>query len=787
MEDRRKLWNDFLSAFPLETLSDMPLEKYTNLNRSDSFCYWVESRTYSLGSIWGGSSYKFGIYKYNERPKGNASHVMCDDAYAWYTKNGNTAQEAYKFVRGEIVKIAHLAREGKWEAIDEITTLGEVFKWKIAFLYSDGQLIPVYNRSMLETVTEKLGMDEPKKKSIPYMQRYLLQRKGAEDLFTFYDQLRQLIGKTKVKSSSEDVNAGQKFWMYAPGESGSKWSRCQHDHIICIGWEELGDLSQYDSLEHVREQMKKIYGKPGSSFKNDGLAVWEFVHVIKPGDVIYVKSGISKIVGRGIVKSDYIYDESYEDFQNVRKVEWTHVGMWDAPHNSALKTLTDITKYPEYVQGIESLFHTPSDSEKRYWWLVSNPKIWSMNDLAVGSMVRYNLYNDNGKPRRIFQNFLEAKVGDAVIGYESTPVKQIVALAEVSKEQDGETIEFVKKEALKNPVDFATIKAMEELKDMQFISNPQGSFFSLTATEYELLLDIIRETNIAPVEKHIETYTKDKFLSEVFMDESSYDSLVALLNLKKNVILQGAPGVGKTFTAKRLAYSMLGRKDEEQVEMVQFHQNFSYEDFIMGYKPTEEGGFVLKPGIFYNFCKKAKSNPDKKYFFIIDEINRGNLSKIFGELLMLIENGYRGKNIKLAYTGDDFTVPENIYIIGMMNTADRSLAMIDYALRRRFSFFEMKPGFSTNGFRKYQSDLHNETFDKVIEAIENLNKVIAHDDALGDGFCIGHSYFCNQKAIDKIWLENVINYDIAPMLKEYWFDDPQKSKMQIDMIKSLLS
>lgn len=169
MEDKRKLLNDFLSAFPLETLSDMPLEKYTNLNRSDSFCYWVESRTSELGSIWGGSSYKFGIYKYNERPKGDASHVMCDDVYAWYTKNGNTAQEAYEFVRGEIVKVASHARKGELEEIDKITTLGEVFKWKIAFLYSNEQLIPIYNRSMLETVAAELGMDEPKKKSIPFM------------------------------------------------------------------------------------------------------------------------------------------------------------------------------------------------------------------------------------------------------------------------------------------------------------------------------------------------------------------------------------------------------------------------------------------------------------------------------------------------------------------------------------------------------------------------------------------------------------------------------------------
>ena len=187
-----------------------------------------------------------------------------------------------------------------------------------------------------------------------------------------------------------------------------------------------------------------------------------------------------------------------------------------------------------------------------------------------------------------------------------------------------------------------------------------------------------------------------------------------------------------------------------------------------------------------NFCKKAKSNPDKDYFFIIDEINRGNLSKIFGELLMLIENGYRGTTIRLAYTGEEFAVPENLYIIGMMNTADRSLALIDYALRRRFSFFEMEPGFMTDGFKHYQDELHNNTFDNIIEAIINLNELIKNDDSLGAGFCIGHSYFCNQQSVSKQWLQNVINYDIAPMLKEYWFDDPQKSETQINIIKSKL-
>lgn len=783
MEDKRKLLNDFLTAFPLETLSEMPLDKYTNLNRSESFCYWVESRTQELGSIGAGSAYKFGIYKYNEKPKGISAGVMCDDTYAWYTKNGNTAEEAYSLVRSEIVKIATHARNGELESIDSISTFDDVFKWKIAFLYSNEQLVPIYSHAMLETVSAKLRMDNPKNKSIPEMQRFLLEKKGSEDIFVFYDKLLQMLGNSS--QSDETQSLEKKYWLYAPGEGASKWNLCQQDNIICIGWDDLEDLRKYDSVDRVRDHLKEVYGKPDKSFKNDGLAAWEFAHVVKPGDIVYAKSGRHKIIGRGIVKSDYIYDESYEDYRNVHKVKWTNIGIWDAPYNSVLKTLTDITKYSNYVKAMEALFNTLT--QKHYWWLVANPKIWNMGDLAVGSTVEYNLYNDNGKQRRIFQNFLDAKVGDSVIGYESTPVKQIVALAEVSKEQNGETIEFVKKEALKNPIDFATIKGVESLKGMQFLGNPQGSFFCLSEAEYELILDIIRESNAVPVVKQTEFYTKDDFLDEVYMDSDAYDSLAGLLIQKKNVILQGAPGVGKTFTAKRLAYSMLGMKDDEQIEMVQFHQNFSYEDFIMGYKPTENGGFMLRPGIFYNFCKKAKSNPDKQYFFIIDEINRGNLSKIFGELLMLIENGYRGKNIKLAYTGEDFTVPENIYIIGMMNTADRSLAMIDYALRRRFSFFEMEPGFSTDGFKQYQESLHNEIFDKVIDAIVNLNNLIANDDSLGTGFCIGHSYFCDQETVSKEWLKNVVNYDIAPMLKEYWFDDPQKSKMQSDIIKNILS
>ncbi len=282
-------------------------------------------------------------------------------------------------------------------------------------------------------------------------------------------------------------------------------------------------------------------------------------------------------------------------------------------------------------------------------------------------------------------------------------------------------------------------------------------------------------------------YSPENFLNDVYMSEDEYNTLVQLVSVKKNVILQGAPGVGKTFAARRLAYSMMGVQDPERVMMIQFHQSYSYEDFIMGYRPTENGGFVLKKGPFYNFCKKAENDSDNDYFFIIDEINRGNLSKIFGELFMLIETDKREKvKLQLLYSDEKFSVPNNLYIIGMMNTADRSLAMLDYALRRRFAFYEMKPGFESEKFIEYRMNLNNPKFDRLINTVESLNNAIASDDALGDGFKIGHSYFCNIKEITDARLSNIVEYELIPMLKEYWFDEPAKVKDWSNRLRSAI-
>lgn len=646
--DNKSIYEAFNRNFPLETLGQLPLDKYTNLNRSDSFCYWLESKTYHLGSIWGGSSYKFGIYAYNAKPKAGDPRIVFDDHYAWYSRyKAETAEDAWKIVRNDLVRIATWSREGKFEEIDKDKSFGEVVKWKIAFLYSNLHLLPVYSKDKLEYIALDNGMENAHGASIAAMQKYLLTKING-DVLTFYEN------NVEPKLHTLEEEETPKTWIYSPGESASEWETCLKDGIMCLGWSEVGDFKDFKSLSETRAKMKKIYDKEDRPFTNDGLAVWEFSHVMKKGDVVFAKKGMRKIIGRGIVQSDYQYDGTYDVFPNIRKVDWQVTGEWDVPNNMAMKTLTEITMRLDLIKQ----------------------------------------YND-------------------VISGEGT------------------------------------------------IAPPDSS-----------------------VQHDNELYSKTDFLNEVYMSSEDYDKLRNLLEYKKNMILQGAPGVGKTFCAKRLAYSIMGEKDDKRVAMVQFHQNYSYEDFMMGYRP-DGNGFVLKKGIFYEFCKKAQKEPDKPYFFIIDEINRGNLSKIFGELLMLIEKEYRGEEIRLAYNDEPFSVPANLYIIGMMNTADRSLAMIDYALRRRFSFFNMQPAFDSEGFKTYQQTINDETFNKVIDGIKYLNDDIKKDNSLGEGFCIGHSYFCGGD-ITKERLVSIIDYDIKPMIREYWFDNDSKYQEEFDKLDNLL-
>ncbi|RZK22780.1 MAG: AAA family ATPase [Flavobacterium sp.] len=324
------------------------------------------------------------------------------------------------------------------------------------------------------------------------------------------------------------------------------------------------------------------------------------------------------------------------------------------------------------------------------------------------------------------------------------------------------------------------------LQNCEVFINNQGSLFKLTEDEYDIIREVIDNKNIITEKllqsSNIKTYKFVEDIDKPFISETDFLQTVALLKRKKNIILQGPPGVGKTFIARKLAYEIMKEVKDANIEMVQFHQSYSYEDFIQGLRPTQKGGFDLKDGIFYLFCQRALAHPDRPFFFIIDEINRGNLSKIFGELMMLIEADKRGEKfaLKLTYAEDEddlFYVPENLYIIGTMNTADRSLAIVDYALRRRFAFVTLQPDYGDN-FRSFllAKGLSGSLVDHICSTVVKTNDKIKADINLGEGFQIGHSYFCmfNSGQDEGKWWNEIIGFELKPLLEEIWFDDSSK-------------
>jgi 5-methylcytosine-specific restriction protein B len=327
----------------------------------------------------------------------------------------------------------------------------------------------------------------------------------------------------------------------------------------------------------------------------------------------------------------------------------------------------------------------------------------------------------------------------------------------------------------------------EKLRDFVWYDKEQDYDWFLThlqqASETDQILSEFIEVGRQPYS------TADLIASGVFLTEEDLEQLLERLQSKKAMILQGPPGVGKTFMVRKLAYALMKEIDNDRLEMVQFHQSYSYDDFVRGYRPVpgKAGSFVLQNGIFYEFCQKAIREPDREYVFIIDEINRGNISQIFGELLMLIEPDKRGPEyaLPLAYSTEDepaFYVPPNLYLIGLMNVADRSLAMVDYAMRRRFVFITLKPQYESELFSQWLSErsMDAHLVHLIVERMTRLNQEIRDDPLLGENYEIGHSFFLpkgdNFAGLDKTWYRRVVRTEIIPLLKEYWFDNPRRAE-----------
>ncbi|WP_085247114.1 AAA family ATPase [Gilliamella mensalis] len=281
-----------------------------------------------------------------------------------------------------------------------------------------------------------------------------------------------------------------------------------------------------------------------------------------------------------------------------------------------------------------------------------------------------------------------------------------------------------------------------------------------------------------------QSYTQDDLINEgCFIDKQQLQAILKSLRLKKNIILQGPPGTGKTWLAKRLANIIVGYKDSKNIKAIQFHPNMSYEDFIRGYRPTSDGKLALIDGPFLEIINQARNDAQSNYVIVIEEINRGNPAQIFGEMLTLLEADKRNPNeaLELTYQHQNekgVFIPANLYVIGTMNIADRSLAMLDFALRRRFAFYHLSPHFGENwlNYMQEKNDFSPQQLQDIKHRIEALNQYISNDSTLGNAFTIGHSYFTclNQEMAAQDWFEHIVRSEIEPLLEEYWFGEPEK-------------
>ncbi len=818
-ENLYQLKETFLQEWPLRRIQNMTLGEYTNLDKT-SFCYWVEAITTDVGSIWGGSAYKFGIFKRkNLESTTSKESLLTDGEYSWAKKYGETKEIAFNKIKTILLAIIENTQNNTIENIDEID-LGDAYKWKIAFLYGDFNVINIFNNESLFEAAQSLGYTGNSKKFTD-LYRFILPLKEPEQ--DFFDFTAELWQQTSLANPT-------RYWLYAPGENASKWEEFYNEGIMGLGWDQLGDLDQYASKKEIKKRLQELE-KTESTKQNDTSANFEFHKVIKEGDVVIVKKGISEILGYGVVTSDYFYDENRDTYQKCRKVNWKLKGTWKVNHNLVLKTLTDITKYaaedPNYSKYYEKLLAIMKGENYKQAYSNYLSTIYNENSGTKTSYIKaieilsdlldYNIFevNDISQLQHLYDDLIkEQRNTEGKYFHPEAPSYGQNGFYSASIKT---YIDFHKKQK-----DISMITSSNNIALNQILYGPPGTGKTFTLQNKYFDKFTIKESSLS----------KEQYLENLVSDLSWWQVIsIAVLDLQtskvnaihEHEIVKAKEKISDSKTVRPTIWGQLQRhtvlecdyvnvkdrsepmyfnKDEnsnwtidnellsqyypeafeilngiknftgnegisiKNYEFITFHQSFSYEDFIEGIKPKLDEGetdlnFEIKDGVFKKLCIKAELDPENNYAIFIDEINRGNVSAIFGELITLIEADKRigavnELKVKLPYSKKEFGVPSNLYIIGTMNTADRSVEALDTALRRRFSFVEMMPDEKAIADKKFTDYDRAAIMSLINQRIEVL---------LDRNYTLGHSYFIKED------FKNSFENEIMPLLQEYFYND----------------
>ena len=782
IQNGEKERQEILKRFPISDWPSLPLEKYAlGLPQSaDSFCRWIEFNSPHLGSMRGGSAVKHLIYKHKNKP-----------GWYFYPPTMKDENEAWEAIRGDFVKMFQLAKDGNWNQIDELPYLlgARALKIKTLNVYFPNEIISVSSISHIRHFLERMGAW---KEDMSQWEAVKLNRLLLETM--------RSIPEIKDWSTAElerllyfwaDPRESRRIVKIAPGENAKFWEDCLQNDYICVGWDDIGDLRDFESKEAFQEKFKEIfsakYNGNNSIIQRKSKEVWMLLE-LEPGDIVVANQGMSKILAVGeVINPGYFWNANRDDHKHTVSIKWdTSYEQTIPPQKkwafetvdnvstslyqqiiSAKKHKTESKEMPideQFAQLEHSLqrkgqailygppgtgktyfarrfavwwllkdqnpnraqtvlvnlkqFETEerklsiSTSSQRVWWLVANPSEWSWEQLFKNK-------KESFRYGRLQRNYPLVQPGDLVIGYQARPDKKIVAIAKITKglnEAVGGNphIEIEPLLQIHNGPTYEEMTQDEILKNSEPIRNRcQGTLFMLTADESQYLFELIAE-NQPEIEKFITS----------------------------------GEGIG-------------------YLTWLTFHPSYSYEDFVEGFRPVETtSGLVLKlaDGIFKRICREGLAHPKQKYLVIIDEINRANLAKVLGELITLLERDKRGMQITLPQSKEPFTIPPNIYVLGTMNTADRSIKLLDVALRRRFAFFEFMPdaelleGTVINGL---QLDALLDTLNEKIAKSEGREKQIGHAFFMSDGEPISEP----EELADRF------KQDVLPLLQEYCYDD----------------